>query len=191
MNRYGLPDEIFIRDKVPMTKSEIRALTLIKLDLNKDDIVWDVGAGTGSISIEAALNVPAGRVLAIEKNIEAVELIKANKEKFKCQNLEVVHGVAPDIFPELTKPTKAIIGGSTGNLQEIIHYLWYKTSVQNLVINAITLNTTYLALEVLNSLQGQIDAIQIALNKIKMVNGYQMLQSQNPVFIISATKQEE
>lgn len=188
MNNFGFPDESFIRGNIPMTKSEIRALTLLKLGLTTDDIVWDIGAGTGSISIEAALNLAGGQVLAIEKNEKAIELIETNKKKFNCYNLQIIHGTAPEVFERLLPPTKAIIGGSGGRLEEILNYLWYKTNITSLVINAVTLNTANLALEFLNSTGADWEAIQVGVNRIKMVNNYQMLQAQNPIFIIAGKK---
>ncbi|KJS23409.1 MAG: hypothetical protein VR72_00880 [Clostridiaceae bacterium BRH_c20a] len=188
MSRYGIPDESFIRGKIPMTKAEIRALTLNKLNIKDSDIIWDIGAGTGSISVETALNTPLGQVWAIEKNPEAVKLLKANKEKFSCQSLHIIEGSAPQIFNEIPKPTKAVIGGSGGNMQEILKYLWFNTGVEVIVINTITLNSTNQALEFLTKLAAKIDASQISVNNIKLVNGYYMLQSQNPIFIISARR---
>ena len=188
MSRYGIPDESFIRDKIPMTKAEIRALTLNKLSIKDNDIIWDIGAGTGSISVEAALNTPLGEVWAIERNPEAVKLLRANKEKFNCENLHIIKGSAPQILSELPRPTKAVIGGSGGNMQEILNYLWFDTELEVVVINTITLNSTNQALELLTELAAKIDASQICVNKIKLVNGYYMLQSQNPIFIISASR---
>jgi len=183
-----MPDESFIRDKIPMTKREIRVLTLNKLNIKDNDVIWDIGAGTGSISIEAALNTPLGEVLAIEKNPEAVKLLRANKEKFKCENLQIIEGSAPQIFNQIPKPTRAVIGGSGGNMQEILEYLWFKTEVENIVINTITLNNTNQALEILTKFAAIIDASQISVNKITLVNGNYMLQSQNPIFIISTRR---
>ena len=93
---FGIEDDMFIRGKVPMTKSEIRVITLSKLQLYEDSIVLDVGAGTGSISIECALMVPNGKVYAVEANSEGIDLIYKNMEKFQVNNLLPIHGMAPD-----------------------------------------------------------------------------------------------
>ncbi|MFZ5943613.1 MAG: precorrin-6Y C5,15-methyltransferase (decarboxylating) subunit CbiT [Bacillota bacterium] len=188
MNKYGLPDELFIRGDIPMTKSEIRALTLTKLSLEEKDVFWDIGAGTGSISIEASLNLPLGQVYAIEKNLTAIELIKENIRKFDCKNLTVIQGTAPDAFAGLPLPTKAVIGGSGGYLEPIINYLWQKTSLEHLIINAVTIKAVYHSIELLSGMKAVIDAVQVSVTKIKLVNNLQMLQSQNPIFIISAKR---
>ena len=109
-----------------MTKEEIRSLSIVKLGLKEDSVLYDIGAGTGSISVEAALNMPRGKVFAIERKEEAVNLIKRNKEKFKVDNLHVVSGLAPEALMNLDIPTHAFIGGSAGNLKEIIDILLYK-----------------------------------------------------------------
>jgi len=189
MSKYGLPDESFIRGKIPMTKAEIRALTLVKLNIEEKDIIWDIGAGTGSICIEAALNTPSGQVLAIEKNSEAIKLLNLNKEKFKCDNLSIIHGSAPEVFSQLPKPSKVVIGGSGGNIEHILEYLWLDTEVKNVVINTITINNTNKVLESLTRLHAKIDASQICVNKIENINGHFMLKSHNPIFIISALRQ--
>ena len=121
-----------------MTKEEIRSLSIVKLGLKEDSVLYDIGAGTGSISVEAALNMPRGKVFAIERKEEAVNLIKRNKEKFKVDNLHVVKGLAPEALMNLDIPTHAFIGGSAGNLKEIIDILLYKNPKIKIVINAIT-----------------------------------------------------
>ena len=113
-------DELFIRGDVPMTKSEVRAVSLSKLELNSDSILYDVGAGTGSVSIEASPILKSGRVYAIEKKPEALDLIKANKEKFCAHCLEIVEGAAPEAFKALEAPTHVFIGGTSGSMEEIL-----------------------------------------------------------------------
>ncbi|MFZ7102592.1 MAG: precorrin-6Y C5,15-methyltransferase (decarboxylating) subunit CbiT [Peptococcaceae bacterium] len=184
MSKLGLADDLFIRDDVPMTKSEIRALTIIKLQLEDHDIFWDIGAGTGSISIEAAQNIKKGQVYSIEKNNKAVRLIAENKKKFNCPDLKIIHGTAPQVLAGLPRPTKAVVGGSGGNLTDILEYLWLETKVENIVVNSITLNTAYQAIKIFHDYHAVIDAAQISVNKIKLVNDLQMLDSQNPIFII-------
>lgn len=188
MNNIGLPDSAFIRGNVPMTKAEIRALTIVKMQLQDDDVVWDIGAGTGSISIEAALNLKKGKVYSIEKNVRALELIEKNKTKFNCTNINIISGTAPAIFAQIPSPTKAVIGGSGGNLAQILEYLWFQTKVEKIVINCVTLNSANQAIKTLQSFQAAIDASQVSVNKIKLIKDLQMLESQNPIFIICGSR---
>ena len=123
-----IDDEKFIRGSVPMTRQEIRILTLAKAQLDSSSVIVDVGAGTGSISIEAAQLAPNGKVFAIERNAEAVELIKRNVEKFSVDNVEIICAAAPDGLENLPTLDAAIIGGSGGRLEKILDILY----IQNL-----------------------------------------------------------
>ena len=110
----GLPDEAFERGDVPMTKQEVRAAVLAKLAVRPEDILWDVGAGTGSVSVELALAAPRGRVYAVECRPEGCALIKANREKFRTRNLVLVEGLAPAALSDLPAPDAVFIGGRNG-----------------------------------------------------------------------------
>lgn len=126
LETHGIRDEEFIRGKAPMTKEEVRTVSLSKLRLTADSVCYDVGAGTGSLSIEMALRAHQGQVWAIEKKEDAVELIHRNKVKFAADNLEIVEGLAPEALKDLPTPTHAFIGGSSGNLKEIVKLLLEK-----------------------------------------------------------------
>lgn len=130
-----------------MTKEEVRTVSLSKLRLTADSVCYDVGAGTGSLSIEMALRAHQGQVWAIEKKEDAVELIHRNKLKFAADNLEIVEGLAPEALKDLPAPTHAFIGGSSGNLKEIVKLLVEKNPQVRIVINCITLETVSEALE--------------------------------------------
>lgn len=184
-NNYSISDLEFIRGTVPMTKEEVRAVSISKLQLNKDDIVYDIGAGTGSISIECALH--AKRVYSIEFNPEALELIKLNKKKFNIYNMEIVEGKAPDILIDLPNPTKVFIGGSTQDIANILKIVIAKNQNVKIVINAIMIETVNKAIEYLNKLNfTNIDVAQIGVSKFKKVNLGNMLIANNPIFIITA-----
>lgn len=178
-------DERFIRGKVPMTKSEVRAVSLSKLGLDKDSVCYDIGAGTGSVSVEAALASPEGKVFAIEKDGEALELLRQNKEKFRVTNLVIVPGKAPLAMTELPPPTHAFIGGSAGEMEAIITQLRDKSPRVRVVINAIALETVSKMLEILKAheIDGEIVSVQIA--KAHTVGGYHMMHGQNPVYVLS------
>lgn len=185
---HGIDDEEFLRAKVPMTKSEIRSISLSKLRLKKDSVIYDVGAGTGSVSIEMALQANKGCVYAIEKKKEAVELIRENKVKFRADNLEIVEGLAPDALHQLKVPTHAFIGGSSGNLKEIMELILAKNHSARIVINAIALETVAEALECIKTLPVvDVDIAAVSVGKSKEVGSYHMMMGSNPVYIISCS----
>ena len=124
LSTHGLPDEAFIRGKAPMTKAEIRMVSLGKLKLKKDSVCYDVGAGTGSVSVEMALRAYEGSVYAVEKKEDALGLLQENRQKFALDHMEIVAGTAPEALEELPAPTHAFIGGSSGNLKEILKVLF-------------------------------------------------------------------
>ena len=185
---HGLEDEAFLRARVPMTKCEVRSISLSKLRLTCDAVVWDVGAGTGSVSVEAALQAADGEVYAIEKKEEAVKLLKENKRKFGTDNLTVVQGFAPEALLELPVPSHAFIGGSSGNLKEILEILFARNPRVRIVINAIALETVAEAVECLKTLPVcDTDIVSVSVGKAKEVGSYHMMMGQNPVYIISCT----
>jgi precorrin-6Y C5,15-methyltransferase (decarboxylating) len=186
----GLPDEAFLRGDVPMTKSEIRSVSISKLQLKEDDVLFDVGAGTGSISIEAGLVLSQGTVYAIEKKEEAMLLIENNIARFSLKNVYVVCGKAPEAFESLPVPTKAFIGGSSGNMKEIIAALLTRNSKIRIVINIIALETLSAALNALKECGLQnTEVVQLSVSKSKQLGGYHMMVGQNPIYIITAEGQ--
>lgn len=184
----GIPDDSFIRGKVPMTKEEIRCISISKLRLHKDAMIYDIGAGTGSMSVEMALQALDGTVYAIEQKSEAVALIAENKKKFGADNLILIEGIAPKVMDELPKPTHAFIGGSCGNLQDIIKSLLHKNSKVRIVINANTLETISEALHCMKTLKvAEVDVVQVSISKSQTLGNYHMMMGQNPIYIISCT----
>lgn len=185
---HGLDDDLFLRGKVPMTKSEVRSISLSKLRLHKDAVVWDVGAGTGSVSIEAASLAKDGVVYAIEKKDEAIDLLEQNKRKFGTDNLEIIKGLAPEALEGLPAPTHAFIGGSSGNLKEILEVLLEQNPRVHVVINAIALETVAEAMQCLKSMAfTDVDIAQVSVAKGKKLGSYEMMMGQNPVYIFSCT----
>lgn len=183
---HGIPDEAFIRDKIPMTKEEVRTVSVAKLRLCADSVVYDVGAGTGSVSVEMALAVPGGRVYAVEKKAAAVELIKKNKVRFGTDNLTVVEGTAPEALDGLPAPTHAFIGGSSGNLREITALLLAKNPSVRIVINAITLETVEEALAVMREFPvTDTEVTALSVSRAKEVGSYHMMMGQNPVYVFA------
>lgn len=185
---YGIDDEEFIRSKTPMTKSEVRSISLSKLELRENSIVYDIGAGTGSVSIEAAILASSGEVFAIEKKEEAVFLLTQNKQKFGVNNLHILHEEAPHILKELPKPTHAFIGGSSGNLESIICELLDKNSSIRIVLNVIALESLSEIITLLKKLPVKdVEIVQAMISKGKNVGDYSLMMGQNPVYIISFT----
>ena len=189
---HGIPDEAFIRGKVPMTKEEVRSISLSKLQLTRNSIVYDVGAGTGSVSVEMAMQAVEGQVYAIEKKPEAVELLYKNKEKFAADNLEIVEGLAPEACVGLPVPTHAFIGGSSGNMKDILELLLSKNPGIRVVINCIALESVGEAMNCLNALPfEQVDIAQVQVAKGKKAGSYHLMMGQNPVYVISCRGKEE
>lgn len=181
----GIDDEDFLRGKAPMTKSEIRAVTLSKLRLKPTDICYDVGAGTGSVTIEMALSCYNGRVYAIERDEEALPLIRKNALRFRAANIDILSGEAPEALLSLPTPDAVFIGGSGGNLDEIIDLILDKNQHARIVVNAITLETLQLAVGTFEKAGIIPEIVQVSVSKTRKLGRYNLLTAQNPVFIIS------
>ena len=189
----GIPDEEFNQnDEVPgPTKEEIRVLTISKARLCEGSIVIDVGCGTGGLTVEAALQVaPKGKVYAIDEDQAAIELTKANVEKFGVQgNVMVVRGKAPDTLLNLPMADAVLIGGSV-SLREVLRTSCEKLKENGrIVINAIMLETAYTALDELKKLNFKdIDVALVSVAKGKQINSGTMMMARNPITIVSASK---
>lgn len=185
---HFIKDEEFIRGNCPMTKEEIRILSAAKLNLKKNSRVLDIGAGTGSVSIQAAKICTLGQVIGIEKDEEALEVIYKNIEKFKIDNLKVVEGEALASLPQIEGNFDSIfIGGSGGNIEDIIKLYGEKLKENGkIVLNFITLNNLYKAMSTLKELGYKVKCTQVTVSKTRgktyMLTGY------NPIFIIEGEK---
>lgn len=183
---HGKADSEFIRDKVPMTKEEVREVSICKLRLTDKSLVYDIGSGTGSIAMEMAGLSPDLKVYAIERKPEAVALIKKNKEKFKLDNIEVIEAEAPEGLDELPKPTHVFIGGSGGNLNEILNTLYSMNDSMRIVITAVSLETIARIKEILSAYPiANEDIVELQVNRSKVIGKYHMMQAENPVWICS------
>ena len=184
-----MKDTEFIRGNVPMTKEEIRTIVLNKLELNGTDTLLDIGAGTGSVSIEAAKKLINGKVIAIEQKAEAIELMLKNIVKHKLANLSVIHSKAPEGIENIDKINKFFIGGSGGNLIDILHLISQKANSNSIiVITAIVLDTMIKAYEFFKKNNYNYELIQVQVNKLDTEKKVAMLIAQNPIFIITARK---
>ena len=179
-------DDEFIRDKVPMTKEEIRNISISKLKLSGDSVVYDIGSGTGSVSVEIAGLSDDIRVFAIERSPEAARLTKENVRKAGLDNITVIETAAPDGLMDLPPATHAFIGGSGGNLKEILAVLRTINSEMRVVINAVTMETVSEAKDALSEL-GIIDEdiITVQVARSRKAGRYHMMQAENPVWIFS------
>lgn len=181
----GLPDEAFERGDVPMTKQEVRAAVLAKLAVRPEDILWDVGAGTGSVSVELALAAPRGRVYAVECRPEGCALIKANREKFRTRNLVLVEGLAPDALSDLPAPDAVFIGGSKGSLAAIVDAALDKNPDARICVSAIALETLSAAVAALTAKGRTVQVSQIAVSRAKAMGGLHLMMAQNPIYLIT------
>ncbi len=178
---HGLEDECFSRGETPMTKQEVRSVALSKLQLKSTDIVYDLGGGTGSVSVEMARQCT--RVYSVECNESAVHLLKENREKFRSYNLEIVQGKAPQALEDLPSPDAAFIGGTRGNMAKILACLAKKNPKVRLVITAIALETLAEAVAELSK-YCSINVTQIAASRNKKVGQYNMMKPENPIWIV-------
>ena len=180
----GWPDEAFLRGKTPMTKQEVRAAVLAKLAVRPGDTLWDVGAGTGSVSIEMALAVPAGRVCAVECDPEACALIQQNRAKFAVSNLHLTEGRAPAALAGLPAPDAVFIGGSRGSMRQIVDAVLAANPAARLCISAIALETLQEAIAALTAHGLTAQVTQIAVSRSKQAGALHLLMANNPVFLI-------
>ena len=189
---HGVSDTEFVRGSAPMTKEEVRSVSLSKLHLKEDSVVYDVGAGTGSVSIEMALMAYKGTVYAIERSDEACTLIETNKKKFGTENVRVISGFAPEAMAELPAPTHVFIGGSGGNMKEIVEAVFAKNPEARIVINTIALESTAEALDIVNSMAvTDVEITQLSVAKSRKIGRYNMMTGNNPVTITSFTGMRE
>ncbi|SHI00030.1 precorrin-6Y C5,15-methyltransferase (decarboxylating) [Sporobacter termitidis DSM 10068] len=184
----GYPDDAFIRGDIPMTKSEVRSVVLSKLRLRGGDIVYDVGAGTGSVSVEAALLAGNGHVYAFERESEGCRLIGENAKKFGVSNVTALAGEAPASFDGLPVPDAAFVGGSGGGLEDILRRLLALNPAIRLVVSAIALETVNEATALFGSLPlRDAEIVQISVSRAKLLGAHHLMLGQNPVFIFSGT----
>ena len=188
----GIPDEFFERtEKVPITKEEVRTIQLSKARLTPGQTVFDIGCGSGSITIEAAIQVEnTGKVVAIDYDSKAIELTKKNIEKFGVSNVSVIFGNAKEKILELGIADVIFIGGTGGDTKEIVELCQDKLkSGGRIVIGIILIETLYSVLDILEKLQfNSVDITQVTISKSKKTTKGTMMLARNPVTIISATK---
>lgn len=185
----GIPDAMFIRGEVPMTKELVRAASVCKLRLAPQHIVYDIGAGTGSVAVEMALQARAGRVYAIERLPAACQLVRQNARKFGAYNLEVIEAEAPTGLKGLPTPDRVFIGGAGGQLSSIVDVVLEKNPYCRLVITAILLESATEAVKVLQERGCQVEIVQLASAVGRPVPAGTMMLGQNPIYIITGERE--
>ena len=188
---FGFPDSAFTRGGdsegvVPMTKSEVRAAVLSKLQIGKYDCCWDIGAGTGSVSIEMAMNAPYGTTYAIEKKETALSLLKENIVKFGAANCVPVPGSAPEALQGLPMPDKVFIGGSSGNMEEIIRIILDRNPAARIVACAVSLETIGELAEIAKKYDfDEREVVCLSVARAREIGKYNLMMGQNPIYIFT------
>ena len=184
----GFPDEAFHRGEVPMTKQEVRAAALAKLAVQPGDTLWDVGAGTGSVSVELALAAPRGHVYAVECDPEACGLIRQNRETFHACNLTLVEGRAPAALADLPSPDAVFIGGTKGGMEAVVDTVLARNPNTRICISAIALETLSAAVAALTAHGLAAEVTQIAVSRTRPAGRLHLLMANNPIFLITGER---
>ena len=184
---HGLPDTAFLREeKVPMTKSEVRAVCLSKLQLTENAVCWDVGAGTGSVAIEMALQAKGGWVYAIERKDTALKLLEENRKALSAENLTVVPGLAPEACEALPAPTHVFIGGSGGNLRQILTLILEKNPHARIVATAISLESIGELTDCMKSFSfAETEVVSMSVARARKAGAYHLMTGQNPIYLFT------
>lgn len=193
MNYLGIEDEAFIRKNVPMTKQEIRILSLAKARIKPDAVVYDIGAGTGSLSVEAARLAPQGTVYALERNPEGIALIRANAANFMVSNVVAKEAEAPAGIDMLPDVDTVLIGGSGSRLEEILDAVTPKLKPEGrIVLNCITVQTLMQGIDYMRQHADvyEYEAIQVQVSRLKSIGSYDMAKAENPIYIVTCWKKE-
>lgn len=193
----GIPKADFVRGKVPITKPEVRLTAIAKLRIEQNSVCWDIGCGTGSVSVELALHCPEGSVYAVDHHAEAIGLTTENARRFACDNIRVMQGEASGLVPELPAPDCVFIGGSSGELETVLRAALEKNAVARIVITAVTLETLHEATALLERFGRTPEVTQIAVTRTRRLESHAesgrvhtMLQAENPVFVVASAASE-
>lgn len=186
--RFGLTENEIIHSKGLITKDEVRAVTIHKLRLPQSGVFWDIGAGSGSVSIEAAILCPELKIYAIEKDKEQLAFLESNKTGFDIPNIEIINSEAPDALKNLPLPDRVFIGGSGGRLEEIIDFISNNMSSGIIVLNAIKIETLNRATAALKTKNFMLNVSQVSVSRMKAIGDGNSLSALNPVFVIKGER---
>jgi precorrin-6Y C5,15-methyltransferase (decarboxylating) len=182
----GLPDNYYDHQRGLITKSEVRAITLAKLQLLNNHILWDLGAGSGSVSIEASLLIPSGKVFAIEKNPARIQQIEINKNSFGVKNLEIIQTLLPEGLEGLPRPDRIFIGGGGRDLGRIINAaVTFLKPEGRVVVNTVLMQNIQTATETLKASKFVTNTVQVQISRSRPMPWGERFDAQNPVWIIS------
>lgn len=181
---HGVPNGAFLRDQIPMTKEEVRAISICRLRLRKNAVVYDIGSGTGSVAVEMAGLSDEIQVYALERKKEAANLIRRNRDKFGLENIEVVETEAPEGMDDLSVATHAFIGGSGGRLFEILEKLYSINPQMRVVLNAVSMETICAVKELfLDDRIENEEIVQVQISRAKKAGAHHLMRAENPVWI--------
>lgn len=182
----GLDDSCFLRTKIPMTKKDVRTLILNRMNLKENSVVYDIGCGTGSVTVESALLCKKGHVYSFDMKTQAVELTKKNVEKFNLFNVQVVKGEAPDCMEPFPKPDSVFIGGSSGNIKSIIRCVVKKNKDVRIVAAFITIEGLCALTQMFSYAElKELEVTQVAITSSCKVGSFHLMKANNPVWIVS------
>jgi precorrin-6Y C5,15-methyltransferase (decarboxylating) len=191
----GIPeDEFHYRQpkRGLITKTEVRVLSLAKLRLREDSVVWDIGAASGSVAIEAALIARHGRVYAVEKNAEDMDLLRENIGKFGVGHVTAVNARAPEKLDDLPDPDAVFIGGSGGEMRELLEIVWKRLRPGGrVVVNAITLDNSHEAVSGMKEMGFEVEALLVQIARSRPLLGMTSFEALNPVYIITGKRPGE
>lgn len=182
----GIPEAEFVRGQVPITKPEVRLAAISKLKIEHNSVCWDIGCGTGSVSVEMALHCPEGSVYAVDHHAEAIRLTTENAHCFACDNIRVMQGEASEVAAELPAPDCIFIGGSSGEMEAVLRTALEKNAAARIVITAVTLETLHEATELLERFGRTLDVTQLAVTRTRKMGSHTMFQAENPVYLIAS-----
>ena len=186
----AIPDEHFQRGDVPMTKQEIRVYLMAQAMIQPQDVIWDIGAGTGSLTVESALRASAGQVVAVEVEAEACELVRKNSAQFHLPNVTVVQAKAPQGLAELPDPDVVFVGGSGGNLRQILTEAAQRLRPGGrLIVTAVLVETLQETLQYTDSLTGfAVESCGLQITRVQPVGRRHMLKALNPIYVVICRK---
>ena len=185
----GIPDEDFATVKKLITKEEVRAVSLAKLRLRQDMTLWDIGAGSGSVSIEADHLMPNGRVFAVERNSQCLSFFKENLQKFNSRNITLIEEEAPACLDDLPDPDRVFVGGSGGHLWKILAAVDGRLSTGGrVVLNAVTLDALTSATDFFENANYELEVTTVNVSRTRPLTDYKMFEAFNPVFVMAAVK---
>ena len=185
---FGLRENEIEHSRGLITKDEVRAVTIHKLRLPQQGILWDIGAGSGSVSIEAAQLCPGLRIYAVEKSEEQQVNINENIKRFRANNIEMIKGSAPDTLTDLPAPDRVFVGGSGGNLSDIVALVNNKMDSGTVVVNAVTIETLNEAVQCLENCGFIVDVSEVSISRSKPIGEKKQMKALNPIFIIAGAK---